>query len=483
MPSPRNTKTHISVLFLALGFLFLFFTNGRWILPLAPYLSAFFLIRHCRFQHPLRGFVHLVIAGLVSNIFIWKGMMPISGPFYYVLMLMMSIFHSLIYLIDRILSRRLSGFIATLVFPAAYVVMEYITVSTNPSGSYGMLGHTQTFLPLLQLTAITGIYGVSFVVMWTASVANWLCDREFTPASRSRVLRFYAIPAVVIILLGQVRLLGPADEPTVRVATVSIPRDELQRIYAAESGEVGHAQAEAFLDNCRKAAIAGARIVFGTEGIVHVGAAGAEDVLQRAQAIAAEGGIYLGLPMFVHQDDRGMLPRNQITWISPGGDVLFEFTKARPTPGEGSYGDGVIRFFDSPYGRVGSVICFDMDFPTVMHQAAGMNIDIMAVPGNDWREISPYHTHVASFRAVELGFNLVRAASWGLSGSFDTCGRLLASSDYFVSDQAIFFSDVPVEGTGTVYGAVGDLFAWLCVLVFILTGVRGWFWRSAGGNE
>ncbi|MDD2388063.1 MAG: hypothetical protein PHP52_14910, partial [Bacteroidales bacterium] len=41
-----------------------------------------------------------------------------------------------------------------LIFPSVYVIMDYITVLTSPSGSYGTLVHTQSSLPLLQLVSI-----------------------------------------------------------------------------------------------------------------------------------------------------------------------------------------------------------------------------------------------------------------------------------------------------------------------------------------
>ncbi|MCD4776402.1 MAG: hypothetical protein K8R76_00505 [Candidatus Aegiribacteria sp.] len=454
---------HYSYLYIMIGFIFLFFANGRWILPIAAYLAPTFLIRFLRYQKPFKGFLIMVFAGLISNIFIWKGMMPISGTFYYVLMLMMSIFTSLTYLIDRIYFKRLQGIVSTIVFPSVYVLMEFITISTNPSGSYGMLGHTQSSLPLLQLLSVTGIYGITFIIMWTASVINWLWDHSFKKRYLCKVLWVYIVPVLVITLYGQIRLARQTNENTVRIASISIPEEELIRIYEEHPDSINGQLEKSFLNNCHIAAASGAKIVFGTEGIVNVCSDRENDLLKLAQTLAIRDSIYLGFPMLVFFNDASQsLPMNKITWISPKGEILFEFCKAKPTPGEGSYGDGRIRYFDSPYGRIGSAICFDMDFPSFIHQVNSMHIDIMTVPGNDWREISPYHTYVASFRAIEQGFHLVRAASWGLSASFNNRGQLLSSLDYYTSDQAILYSDVPTKGQSTLYSYIGDLFAWLC---------------------
>jgi len=132
---------------LLIGFISLFFFNGRWILPIAAFIAPVFLIRFLRFQKPLKGFLITVFAGWVSNIFVWKGIMPMSVFFYYFVAFMMSVFTSLTFLIDQIYTQKFKGIISTLIFPAAYVIMDYITILTNPSGSYGTLVHTQSTLP------------------------------------------------------------------------------------------------------------------------------------------------------------------------------------------------------------------------------------------------------------------------------------------------------------------------------------------------
>jgi apolipoprotein N-acyltransferase len=164
-------------------------------------------------------------------------------------------------------------------------------------------------------------------------------------------------------------------------------------------------------------------------------------------------------------------PDNKIVWVSPIGEILFTYHKSKPTPGEGNYGDGIIKYFNSHYGRIGSAICFDMDFPNLMNQVRNMDIDIMLVPANDWQEIAPYHTYVASFRAIEHGFNMVRAVSKGFSAAFNYKGQLLSSNDFYTTDDEILYSDVPAKGHGTIYSILGDYFAWLCILYFVIISV------------
>jgi apolipoprotein N-acyltransferase len=130
---------------------------------------------------------------------------------------------------------------------------------------------------------------------------------------------------------------------------------------------------------------------------------------------------------------------------------------------------------DSPYGRLGAAICFDMDFPGLLKQAGRRETDILLVPSNDWREIDPWHSHMARFRAIEQGFNMVRQASNGLSLASDYQRRVLAAMDHFVTDQRSLVAYVPGKGVRTVYSRIGDMFSWMCMLclgIFVFIGNR-----------
>lgn len=466
------TRNYYSYIYLLIGFVFLFFFNGRWILPIAAFLAPLFLIRFLRVQKPFIGFLFIILAGWISNIFIWKEMLPMSGFFYYFLMFMMSLFTALTFLIDRVYSQKFKGIISTLIFPSTYVLMEFIVVSTNPSGSYGTLAHTQTSLPLLQIISLTGIWGVVFIITWTSSIINWLWDYSFQKSKINLALLVYGIPLLSIMLFGQIRLFADTVDETVRIASINISKETLHNRFNANVDSLAEKANDNFLTHCEIAAASGAKIVFGIEALINLNEDQESEFIEKAKAIAQNEGIYMGLPMEVMLEGfPEVRPENKITWISPQGQVLYTFHKAKPTPGEGNYGDGIIKYFDSTYGRISSTICFDMDFPALISQVNKMNIDIMLVPGNDWQEITPYHTYVASVRAIEQGFNMVRAVSRGFSASFNYKGQLLSSMNYYETDDLILYSDVPTKGQRTIYSIIGDYFAWMCIIFLTIISV------------
>ncbi|MDP8314036.1 MAG: nitrilase-related carbon-nitrogen hydrolase [Candidatus Celaenobacter antarcticus] len=465
-------KKNYSYAYLLIGFVFLFFSNGRWTLPLATFIAPIFLIRFLRFHKPLKGFIFLIFAGFISNIFIWKEQIPVPGFVYYIMCFMMSLFTALVFLTDRVYSQRLKGIVSTLILPSAFVLMDYISVLTNPGGTFGALATTQSSLPLLQLLSITGIWGITFIILWTASIINWLWDNNFNNNAFHNALWKYVLPVIIIILCGQIRLSQNFTDNTVKIASVNIPKMGIQHIFNDKPDSVNEQINSSFLNNCEIAAGSEAKIVFGNEIMLNMSSDKEDAYLEKAKAVAVRNNIYIGLPLLIYPiENPGARPMNKITWISPQGEILFTYFKAKPTPGEGSYGDGVIKYFDSPYGRISSVICFDMDFPKLIQQVNSMNIDIMLVPGNDWKEITPYHTYAASFKAIEQGFNLVRSASRGLSASFNYKGQVLSSQNYFTSKDTLFYSDVPMNGKRTIYAVIGDSFAWLCIIFFIIISV------------
>ncbi len=465
----NKRKTQYSYIYLLIGFIFLFFFNGRWILPIAAFVAPIFLIRFLRFQKPFIGFLIIVLVGWLSNIFVWKGMLPMSGFFYYLVSFMMSLFTSLTFLLDRIYTQKFKGIVSTLIFPSTYVIMDYITILTNPSGSYGTLVHSQSSLPLLQLISITGIWGVVFLITWTASIINWLWDNYFEKRKVYSAFWWFGIPILSIIIWGQFRLMHTIDSPTVRIASINSTKAEYEHRMKVNFDSLVEKANQGFLRNCETAASSGAKIVFGRETIISMPVDKETDFIEKAKTIAIRDTVYIGIPINLIPDKNfNKNPENKITWISPTGEILFTYHKARPTyPGECDYGDGVIKYFDSPYGRIGSAICFDMDFPLLISQTGKMNIDIMLVPGSDWKEISPYHTYVASIRGIENGFNMVRSTFKGFSASFDYKGQLLSSNDFFKTDEVILYSDVPVKGQKTIYSFLGDYFAWLCIIFFL----------------
>ncbi len=47
-------------------------------------------------------------------------------------------------------------------------------------------------------------------------------------------------------------------------------------------------------------------------------------------------------------------------------------------------------------------------------------------------------------------------------------GHVLAQSDYYTTGQQVMIAYVPTHGVRTLYAAIGDLFAWLCMISLVV---------------
>lgn len=118
------------------------------------------------------------------------------------------------------------------------------------------------------------------------------------------------------------------------------------------------------------------------------------------------------------------------------------------------------------------MICFDADFPRLLAQAGALRADLVLDPSNDWPAIDPWHTHMASYRAIEQGVNFVRHTSQGLSAAYDYEGRSLATMDHYSATDRTMVSQVPTRGVRTLYSVLGDWFAWTSLAGLVLLVVK-----------
>jgi apolipoprotein N-acyltransferase len=371
-----------------------------------------------------------------------------------------------------------------------FVAVDYLKTLLYPFGSIGSLAYTQYGnLPLLQLISITGISGIVFLITWFASVINWAWQQHFAwPRIRAGVLLYAGLLGLVLMGGGLRLALFPPQGQTVRVAGISVSRTvevlAMKQVATAFpaflAGEATQADLERIrwaanmvnsdlLKQSQREASAGARIVVWRECGAVVLHADEPALLGQAAALARQEHIYLDMGLCL-LTDQGPHEKDQAVLIDPQGQVVWSYDKARPIPGLDTLvpGDGKVPTVNTPYGRISNVICFDGDFPSLSRLAGQANADLMLVPSNDWRQIDPWHTHDITLRAIENGFTLVRQTSNGLAIAVDYEGRVLASSDYFTTDDQVLIASVPTRGMQTIYALVGDLFAQLCVAGLII---------------
>lgn len=470
---------------LVIALVLLPFANGTNAIALAAWLAPLFLLRFTRTQRIMVSVPLVLAVQVVTLAFQYRGMVPFPTPVYAVVMVFYGLCFTLPYLGDRLLTRRLSVFSGTLVFPLISTSVEYL-LSLGPFGSWFSTAYSQYGnLALLQLLSVTGLWGVTFLIGWTAAAGNALWE-EWTIARRvPPVAMTCALLVIITLLAGGARLaLFPPAGKTIRVATLSGINSALhpdpkvigrffqhQPLTPEEIATIRKNAAaidDDLLNRSEREAKAGARIIFWGEANAPVLKENENDLIRRGEVLAKANGIYLGMVLASWHLKTTPPLENKIVLIQSDGTPAWEFLKAHPVPGGEAAisirGDGKLRALDTPYGRLSSAICFDADFPQLLRQAGRLGTDLLLDPSNDWKAIDPWHTRMASFRAIEEGFNLVRHTSQGLSAAFDYQGRQLASMDHYLTTDRVLVAQVPTQGTRTLYALLGDWFAWICLL-------------------
>ena len=473
---------------LAMAATLLLFSNGVNNVAVAAWLAPVFLLRFVRGQSLKVGLptAYILLAGAFA--FQFRGMVPVPGVAYYIFLAVWAAALVLPYIMDRLVSQKLGGLSASLVFPAAWTATEYV-LSRSRYGSWGSAAYSQYGnLALLQVLSVTGMWGITFLMGWFAAMCNLLWEEGFA-SKRARAGAWACLGTVAtVMLLGGVRLaVFPPSSQTVRVASLSRKNlapppspSAIHRLFeaaaTAEDMEVFRLWAKTtdddLLSRAEREMQAGARIVFWGEANAYVLKNEEDGFVARGGELAARYHAYLGMAMGVLDSGKTPCCRNKLTLIQPDGHVAWEYNKARPVPGAETahliQGDGKLRELDTPYGRVSSIICFDGDFPQLLAQAGALGSDVVLDASNDWRAIDPWHTQMASFRAIEQGFNLIRHTSQGLSAAFDYQGRRLAAMDDYQTADYAMISQVPTKGVATIYSRLDDWFAWVCVFGLVL---------------
>lgn len=484
----------LSLVWLAVGGILRFFDFGRWTIPLAPWLAPVLLIHFARLNDPLVGAAVIWLVIALAGYFALRGVIPLPGIAYPIFVGVLAVFWTLPYLADRLLSDRLPGLASTLVFPLAWVVHEFILAKASPFATWGSVAYTQYGnRPLMQLASVTGLSGIAFLVAWFGPIVNFAWDRQFQGAPAVSALFVYGATLGIVLFAGGARLAFSRDAKTVRTAAIGWPeglvgRDTVDSVFTpkpTEDAEQTTLRAaylllqDHFLAESEREARAGAKIVIWPEINLMVLRSDESAFMERARQLAREEHVYLLMGIGVHRTSEARPLENKAVLVDPTGEIAFSYVKTHPVPGIEAMvsvrGDGRPPTQETPYGRLATVICYDMDFPPLLRRVGRARTDILLVPASDNKTIGNLHHVQAVFRAVENGVSMLRATRWGMSAAVDPLGRILAAMDDSVAAQKVMGAQLPMQGVATIYSRIGDLFAWFCVAGLLAAIALGFF--------
>jgi apolipoprotein N-acyltransferase len=511
--SANSAPRSLGLLALLIGMTSLVFSSPRFAIPLFAWIGPLAFLwysRHCSVKRKwLWIYAALVVSGIVSAYEVFPMPMLIAVLF----VLIGSAKTLLVFILDRWLTKKKDGFITTLFFPAAIVVVEFID-SMGGGGVWGSIANSQFgFSWFIQLVSITGLWGISFMVGWFASVVVWAIERNQNKSSYKKGLLIYGGIFLLILVYGFLRLNEDrlSDRNSVKIAGVTVPSfnfletvygevekktvainprvsvssPELQKINQAlipfieQPDPLRFPKTMAALDKLydslfilsQRVADRGAKIISWSEGNGFVLMSKQDSLIERGKFFARENKVYLLMALAVIEPGKITAGKkfieNKAILVGPDGNMANVFHKNRPVPiVENSLpGDQLVPVITTEYGKISTSICYDADFPQLMRQLNKNKSDLLLLPSGDWYAISPYHSHMAVIRGIENGTAVFRQVSGGLSLASDYRGKITGSFDFFEKGDKCWMTSIKTGHVPTIYGMLGDVLAYFSILI------------------
>ncbi|MEW6059957.1 MAG: apolipoprotein N-acyltransferase [Actinomycetota bacterium] len=347
--------------------------------------------------------------------------------------------------------------------------------------AWGQLGSTQTGNPfLLRLASVTGVWGISFVVLLAGTLA--LLAAERATSRRASALGLTAVALAIVLLPGAIPILQP-DGRTLVVAAIQVdvlraasldPVQEdirVAELNVAQQGTLvrdppdlivwgeGALDPGAYTDPATMATVRASITQVGSPtlaGAVTRPSSG----IERTEALLFDGeGRLVDRYAKVHLVPFGeYVPwRRQLQWIS-----ALEQIPVDRQPGERIHtvAAGGLPAFGTP-------ICFENSFPGIeremVRQGAGFFVLTINNASYRYTAASQQHLVMSRLRAVEDARWVVHAAVSGVSAFVDPSGRVVGETELFATD--VLRQQIRTSTRETPYVRFGD---WLPALSLLL---------------
>ncbi|HEX3914904.1 MAG TPA: apolipoprotein N-acyltransferase [Steroidobacteraceae bacterium] len=392
----------------------------------------------------------------------------------------------------------------TLLGPVLMVSCELLVPQLFPCGQW----ISQAWHPLvIQISELTGPLGVTALLMM---VNGALYDL----AVNMRAARYPALACLVLLLsvliFGAVRM-RQTDEIAAHAPRLDVGLVQPNFAYTIDgefSREEALRQLDALQSQSRRLEKAGAQLLVWSEGSYPIAVprdfsadfpAASLAMIRRGFSVPT----LIGAEMYdaTSQDAFNsalLLDRNgfvagrydKVRLLAFGeyvpGIETFPWLRKLLPAGAGRFtagaGPGVIALADSAGNswRLGPVICYEDILPSYLHGVGRLHPNLLVnLTSDSWfgADTEPLeHLALAVFASVELRVSMVRAVNSGISALIDPNGRVVrrtyADDPYRHPRPAdgILVSAARMPGANTVYVAVGNLFAYLCLsgtLIFL----------------
>ena len=394
---------------------------------------------------------------------------------------------------------------ALLIGPVLWVVLEFVRSYAFTGFPWSSIGYSQyRFLSIIQISDITGVYGISFLVI----AFNCAIVDLFLLKSRIRQMPLYPLSYTVIglllLCLVIVSSLGYGfwrlgQERPGRMIKASVVQGNIEQDKKWEPAFQRYVL-ETYVGLSLQAAESSPDIILWPETAVPFFFAEDKENSAYLEQFQQTLNSYLlfGSVLIKKNASQQQFLTNSVILLDKEGKIDYQYDKIHLVPfgeyvplrsvlffidklvvGIGDYlpGNQYIKA-DTEFGSFASLVCYEIIFPGLVRKFYARNGDFMVNITNDaWfgKTAGPYqHFSIAVFRAIENRKPVVRSANTGISGFIDSNGRILSRTELF--QRQVVSKEIKTDTTLSVYSYYGDLFMYFCIVIsaMLFINLRSW---------
>lgn len=372
-----------------------------------------------------------------------------------------------------------------LMFPFAWIVMEYAQ-SLSPFGGlpWNLAGYSQSgYLNLIQFADIAGVFGVSFLLLWTNTALVWLVYRRGT---RSACAPLWAALLMIAACCGYGILLRRHWEDSAGRYRAAILQGNL--LYEDADSVLSDKFRRGYVEMADTLAPGSVHLLVLPESPTPVAFqydASYRAVLEKLSRRFSFGLIFNNIRSA--ETESGWKYFNSAYFLDGNGSLTGIYDKIHLVPfGEyiplkklfffaeaitkdvGEFQPGnEYRILEVGRHPANAVICFEAVFPDLVRRFVNRGSQLIINLTNDgWygNSSAPYqHLAIARFRAIENRRFLIRAANTGISAVIGPSGKIQSPTDLL--QKAVSQGTFSFIEKKTPYTRYGNVLVFLCVII------------------
>ncbi|WP_457558813.1 nitrilase-related carbon-nitrogen hydrolase [Candidatus Harpocratesius sp.] len=376
------------------------------------------------------------------------------------------------FLVFSTITKKIPSIMKSFLFASLFSIFEFISSLVTPFGTWSSIAYSQFDWKIsMQIISLTGLWGLVFSIAFVNGIFSEILvyminNAEFHKIPtyklklmkmlKSKQVKVLAICIFSIFGFGLVRLSIP-HHATTTVRVMTIIDDERASRSLDDFENIFQTYCPLYKPD----------IVSNNEYGFYFDITEKNDVFSRFENACQTYNFDLCI---AGKEYGSSSSKNQLWWFSSEGNLVAEYNKHNLISGIET-----TAYFEHQSGyppeievdsiQVSTYICFDGVFNSFVNLRVPNSVDLVIQPSFDWEQIDPSHSKLATFRAVENGYALIKPTFQGKTIACDAFGREIFPSNISrLGTTTISVYDIPIFRNIAVYKWTSEYFIGLCII-------------------